>query len=127
MVKDTLCPHAADWVFYYLRRVTIFMCSLFVWLFTPLSGIDYMANVLCYLGVLSVGAFPMIFAGWSSNSLYSILGRVRAIAQVISYEIRFVIFIMSVILSRGSFNMSIIMKYQSECTNLFLFCPFFII
>ena len=52
--------------------------------------------------VLSLNVFPIIIRGWASNSKYALIGRARAIAQTISYEVRFAVLIIFVlILSLG--------------------------
>ena len=54
---------------------------------------------------MSLGVYSVIVAGWSSNSNYSLLGGLRAIAQTISYEVRFVLILISYIFLLGGFNL----------------------
>lgn len=65
----------------------------------------YENTLVIFLSVLRLGVFPHIFAGWSSNSKYSLLGIVRIVSQIISYEIRFTVILISLFfyVSRISF------------------------
>merc|ERR1712117_530184 len=38
--------------------------------------------------ILSINVYPVLFSGWSSNRKYALLGRLRSVAQTISYEVR---------------------------------------
>src|SRR4051812_28531047 len=54
---------------------------------TPLQITDVNIALLIILGLTSVGVYGIALAGWSSNSKYSLLGALRASAQMISYEL----------------------------------------
>lgn len=62
-------------------------------------------------------------AGWSSNSKYSLLGSLRAVAQTISYEVRLALILLSFIILVGGFNLSLFSLYQRDCWFLFLTIP----
>jgi len=56
----------------------------------------------------------VILAGWSSNSLYALLGSLRAIAQTISYEVALVIILLNVLFLINSFNLIYFEIYQTN-------------
>jgi NADH-ubiquinone oxidoreductase chain 1 len=68
-----------------------------------------------------------MLAGWSSNSVYALLGSLRAIAQTISYEVALVLILMSVLFMIGSFNLIYFDLYQKNIWFLILFFPIGII
>ena len=59
--------------------------------------------------VLSLNVFPIIIRGWASNSKYALIGRARAIAQTISYEVRFAVLIIFVLVLSLGIRTSIIL------------------
>ena len=62
-------------------------------------------------------------AGWASNSKYSLLGRLRAVAQTISYEVRLALILLSFIMLVGGFNLGLFSLYQRDCWFFFLTAP----
>jgi NADH-quinone oxidoreductase subunit H len=65
------------------------------------------------LGVTSVGIYGIALSGWSSNNKYSLLGSLRASAQVISYELALGLSLVGVVLKAGSLNLRDIVNNQS--------------
>lgn len=61
---------------------------------------------------MRVGVYFIIFSGWSSNSNYSLLGRLRAIAQTISYEVCIILFFLSFIFLVLRLNLNKFLLYQ---------------
>jgi NADH-quinone oxidoreductase subunit H len=92
--------------------------------------VDIQFSILYSLFISSLGTYGIFLAGWSSNSKYSLLGAIRAISQMISYEISISIIILPVILFSGSFNLiTIIYKqvYIWYILPLFPLCIIFLI
>lgn len=81
---------------------------------------DINAGVLYLLAIASLGVYGVTLAGWSSNSKYSLLGGLRAAAQMISYELPMGMAIASVILMAGSLSMVDIVHAQEYWWNIFL-------
>jgi len=80
---------------------------------TPLQITDLNIGLLVVLGITSLGVYGVALAGWSSNSKYSLLGGLRATAQMVSYEIALGLSLVSVLILSGSFSLRQIVDAQS--------------
>src|SRR3954469_4651340 len=79
---------------------------------TPLQITDLNIGLLIVLGVTSLGIYGIALAGWSSNSKYSLLGSLRASAQMVSYEIALGLSLVGVLIFSGSFSLRDIVEAQ---------------
>jgi NADH-quinone oxidoreductase subunit H len=79
---------------------------------TPLQIADVNIGLLIILGVTSIGVYGVALAGWSSNSKYSLLGGLRASAQMVSYEISLGLSLIGVLILAGSFSLREIVDAQ---------------
>ena len=80
---------------------------------TPLEITDVNIGLLIILGITSLGVYGVALAGWSSNSKYSLLGGLRASAQMVSYEIALGLSLIGVLIVSGSLNLREIVNAQS--------------
>src|SRR5689334_9956339 len=74
---------------------------------------DINIGLLIILGITSVGVYGIALAGWSSNSKYSLLGSLRASAQMISYELALGLSLIGVLIGAGSFSLRDIVNSQA--------------
>jgi len=74
---------------------------------------DVNVGVLYILAMSSLGVYGIVLAGWSSNSKYSLMGGLRASAQMISYELAAGLSIVAVFMLSGTLSMNEIVKLQS--------------
>src|SRR5438477_2089688 len=79
---------------------------------TPLQITDLNIGLLIVLGITSMGVYGVALAGWSSNSKYSLLGSLRASAQMVSYEIALGLSLIGVLITSGSFSLRDIVDAQ---------------
>lgn len=84
-----------------------------------LYATDINAGVLYLLAVNSIGVYGVTLGGWSSNSKYSLLGGLRAAAQMISYELPMGMAVASCVLFAGSLSMIDIVHSQQYWWNIF--------
>ena len=83
--------------------------------FTPgISVVDLNIGLLFFLAMSSLGVYSVVLAGWSSNNKYSLLGGLRAAAQMLSYEVFMGLSLMGVVLLAGSFNLREIVEAQRQ-------------
>ena len=80
---------------------------------TPLEITDVNVGLLIILGITSLSVYGVALAGWSSNSKYSLLGGLRASAQMVSYEIALGLSLVGVLIMSGSLNLREIVDAQS--------------
>ena len=73
---------------------------------------DVNTGLLLILGVTSIGVYGVALAGWSSNNKYSLLGGLRASAQMVSYEISLGLSLVGVLIMAGSFSLRDIVHAQ---------------
>jgi NADH-quinone oxidoreductase subunit H len=90
-------------------------------IYTPFQITDLNIGLLVILGITSMGVYGVALAGWSSNSKYSLLGGLRASAQMISYEVSLGLSLVGVLILTGSFSLrDIVMAQQHLHWNIFL-------
>ncbi|MDR3413737.1 MAG: NADH-quinone oxidoreductase subunit NuoH [Formivibrio sp.] len=84
--------------------------------FVPNFGINPDLNIglLFFLGMTSLSVYGVVLAGWASNSKFSLLGGMRAAAQMISYEVFMGLAVTGVVMLTGSFNLTDIVKAQAH-------------
>jgi NADH-quinone oxidoreductase subunit H len=82
-------------------------------IYTALQIADVNIGLLIVLGITSLGVYGIALSGWSSNSKYSLLGGLRASAQMISYEIALGLSLVGVLILSGSLSLREIVQAQS--------------
>nr|YP_007026906.1 NADH dehydrogenase subunit 1 [Metacrangonyx remyi]CCI69570.1 NADH dehydrogenase subunit 1 [Metacrangonyx remyi] len=99
--------------------------SLSLWLIYPMmaGGLDFFLGLLFFMCVSSMGVYPIMLMGWASNSKYSMLGAMRAMAQMISYEVSLMMIILSLIFIKSSFNIKELMNWAYTGLALIIFLP----
>ncbi|MGZ4835180.1 MAG: NADH-quinone oxidoreductase subunit NuoH [Terriglobales bacterium] len=78
----------------------------------PLQITDVNVALLVVLGITSMGVYGIALAGWSSNSKYSLLGSLRASAQMVSYEVTLGLSLVGVLILSGTFSLRGIVERQ---------------
>jgi NADH-quinone oxidoreductase subunit H len=87
----------------------------------PLAITSAPAGVLLFLALASLGVYSLVLAGYASNNKFSLMGAIRASAQMISYELALTLAVLAVVIPVGSFNPAEIVTYQRE--HLWMFIP----
>jgi NADH-quinone oxidoreductase subunit H len=77
--------------------------------------LDSNIAVLFFLGNSSLGVYSIVLGGWASNNKYSLLGAMRASAQMLTYEVFMGLSLMGVVMMADSFNLSEIVEAQRHC------------
>lgn len=133
--KEDWTPPFADKMFFTLAPV-IAMSSLLIAFaiipITPTWGVaDLNIGLLFFFAMAGITVYAVLFAGWSSNNKFALLGSLRATAQTLSYEVFMGLALMGIVAQVGSFSLRDIVAYQQASgwfiVSQFLgFCTFFI-
>nr|YP_010417556.1 NADH dehydrogenase subunit 1 [Junonia intermedia]USF17624.1 NADH dehydrogenase subunit 1 [Junonia intermedia] len=123
--KEQVYLNYSNYLVYYFSPVMSFILSLMVWMLIPymFNMIMFNLGILFFLCCTSIGVYTLMVAGWSSNSNYSLLGGLRAVAQTISYEVSMSLIMMSSIIMILDFNLMKFFDYQIMVWFLFLMMP----
>lgn len=92
-----------------------------MWYQVPLGLADPSVGILWLLGITSIGTYGVVLAGWSSNNKYSMLGGLRATAQMLSYELSLSLTMAVPILISSSMSVGAIIAQQQYVYQWFVF------
>jgi NADH-quinone oxidoreductase subunit H len=131
LTKEDIVPRTADQVVHFLAPLLLVSAAFLGYAVLPIGRNMVVANlnagVLFFFAVGSLVELAVFMAGWSSRSKYSLLGAMRAIAQMISYEVPLVLASIVVIMATGSLSTVEIVNAQAGYTGIwphwFVFTP----
>ena len=125
--KEDITQKQADKFLFNVAPVLVMFSSLLAFCFVPLGETinigSYKLNLwiaespvglLLILGISSISVFGVIFGGWASNSKYPLMGALRSVVQVLSYEIPIGLTVLSVVFFSRSMNMIDIVHMQKQ-------------
>ncbi|OZI14090.1 NADH-quinone oxidoreductase subunit H [Sodalis-like symbiont of Philaenus spumarius] len=122
MFKEDWIPPFADRGIFTLAPVIAFTSLLIAFAIVPVSPTwvvaDFNIGVLFFLMMAGLAVYAVLFAGWSSNNKYSLLGAMRASAQTLSYEVFLGLSLMGVVALAGAFNIGAIVESQAHMWNV---------
>jgi len=132
ILKEDIVPDKSTRFVYFLAPVLAIMTALMtmiVYPFGPTINLPWFGPselviarfdvaLLYVLGVTSVGVYGIALAGWSSNNKYSLMGGLRASAQLISYELSLGLSLIGVVLLSGTLDLYSIVEQQSGWSGL---------
>jgi len=126
LLKEDIVPTVADKVVHFLAPVVGFLPVLLIFAVVPFHeghGLlpDLNVGILYVVAISSLGVVGVFMAGWASNNKYSLIGAVRVIAAMVSYEMPLVLSIIGVVLISGSLSMNAIVNGHD--IPLFLLTP----
>src|SRR6266404_1153924 len=131
LIKEDIVPRTADSVVHFLAPLVLvapaFLALAVVPIGRNLVAIDIDGGVLFFFAVGAATELSVFMAGWSSRNKYSLLGAMRAIAQMISYEVPLILSAVTVIMMTGSLSTEKIVDAQAGydwfLPNWFVFTP----
>jgi len=132
--KEDWIPPFADKPVFIIAPAVIMIGVLLSFAVIPyapgIEVVDLNIGLLFFLAMSSLGVYSVALAGWASDSKYSLLGGLRAAAQMLSYEVFMGLSLMGVVMLTGSFNLREIVEAQKGlwfCVPQFLGLVVFLI
>ncbi|MGC8660183.1 MAG: NADH-quinone oxidoreductase subunit NuoH [Desulfomonilaceae bacterium] len=143
LLKEEITVSAANTVVYIVAPLIVVVCALIPFGVIPFAkglglenilgpiankydlntGViaDINLGILYIFGISSLGVYGVILGGWASNSKYSLLGSIRAAAQMISYELGLSLSVVGVLLLAGSLSLVHIVEAQDAVWKWYVF------
>lgn len=127
IAKEGIVPTLSIVTVYLLAPCISLVVSFLGWSVLPIFnnnvlGISSDLDILLFFCLTAFGSYGVILAGWSSFSRYAVMGALRAIAQLISYEVIFLLAMFPLVLYVGSFSFYEFNLVQEESVWLVLPC-----
>jgi NADH-quinone oxidoreductase subunit H len=127
ITKEDWIPPFADKAVFIIAPAVIVVVVLMSYTIIPFAPgievVDLNIGLLLFLAMSSLGVYSVALAGWASSSKYSLLGGLRASAQMLSYEVFMGLSLMGVVMLAGSFNLREIVEAQR---NMWFVIPQFV-
>nr|UNY39762.1 NADH dehydrogenase subunit 1 [Dielis tejensis] len=126
--KELIILDMSNKLFFYASPIFMLLIVMMSWLIYPWTMNIYLMKLglLFFFSCMMVNIYPLIYSGWSSGCHYSMFGAMRAIAQMISYEVSFLVLLMNLILLTETFNFNDFYLYQIYMMFLLYLYPIFI-
>lgn len=134
LTKEDFVPEKGSRFMFYAAPVFALIPAAIAYMAIPMSvplklesatyliqGFEINVGIVFILGVSSLAAYTILMAGWGSGSKYSLMGAMRASAQIISYELALGLSIVGVILLYGSFNLTDMIAAQQGALKFSMF------
>lgn len=123
LTKEDVVPYRADRAVHFLAPlvllVTVFMGFAVLPLGRNMVLVDMDAGLLFFFSMGAATELSIFMAGWSSHNKYSLLGAMRGIAQMISYEVVLLLSAVSVVMIGGSLSLTKIVVAQNSYSGIF--------
>jgi len=115
-LKEDWVPPLADKPVFVIAPAVVIVAALMSFAVVPFApGIeiaDMNIGLLFFLAMSSMAVYSVALGGWSSNNKYSLLGSMRAVGQMVSYEVFMGLALMGVVVQAGSFSLRDIVEAQ---------------
>jgi NADH-quinone oxidoreductase subunit H len=125
-MKEEISPEVANKFLFVLGPSLFMITALMTGVVIPwgsainIDGVDYNLQItdinigiLYVFGVVSIGVYGIMIGGWASNNKFSLLGAIRASAQMISYEVAMGLSIIALVMMTGTLSLKEITQFQA--------------
>lgn len=118
LCKENITPNKVDRILFNIAPILVFIPMFAAVGIIPYSSeftfVNTQTNVILYLILVAFPVLSIFLAGWASNNKYSLIGAMRSIAQILSYELPITFAVLSVVVLASSMNMTSITLAQSS-------------
>jgi NADH:ubiquinone oxidoreductase subunit H len=115
--KEDIVPTAADRWVHLIAPCVVVAPTMFMFAVVPwgpgMVPVDLNTGLLFFFAISSVSAVGLVMAGWASNNKFALLGAMRAVAQMVSYEIPAVLGLLAAVMVAGSLSVVTIIERQA--------------
>ena len=123
LTKEDVIPFSADAVVHFLAPLVLVVAVFMGFAVLPMGRnmvlVDMDAGLLFFFAMGASTELSVFMAGWSSRNKYSLLGAMRAVGQMISYEVPLLLSSVSVVMITGSLSLTKIVEAQNQYTGIF--------
>ena len=131
LTKEDIVPLSADAAVHFLAPVVLVVAVFMGFAVLPMGRnmvlVDVDAGLLFYFAIGASTELSVFMAGWSSRNKYSLMGAMRAVAQMISYEVPLLLSSVTVVMIAGSLSLTRIVEAQNHYTyglpHWYIFTP----
>jgi NADH-quinone oxidoreductase subunit H len=131
LIKEDVVPYNADYIVHFLAPVVLVVVVFMGYAVLPMGRnmtfVPMDAGLLFYFAMGASAEVSVFMAGWSSRNKYSLLGAMRAVAQMISYEVPLLMSSVVIVMMTGSLSLDKIVEVQNQYTwglpHWFVFTP----
>src|SRR5579875_1972718 len=122
LTKEDVVPFVADWTVHFLAPLVLVVAVFMGFAILPVGRnmqlVDMDAGLLFFFAMGASTELSIFMAGWSSRNKYSLLGAMRAVAQMISYEIPLLLSSLAVVMIAGTLSLPRIVEAQAGYTGI---------
>ena len=123
--KELVFPNLSNALQYFISPILGLIIVLISFFLFPFKEINFSIriSVLFIYMILRINVYPVLFSGWASNRKYALLGRLRSVAQTVSYEVRLALMLIFYLTINMSLNLNFIISINYYWYKFFLFLP----
>jgi len=122
--KEDIIPKKTDKLVFVMASLLVMIPALLIYAVLPFGknmvAVNLNLGLLYFLAISGTSSIPILMAGWGSNNKYSLLGGMRVVAQMISYEIPMIFSLLGIVMISGSLNLTEIVTAQHKVWFIFL-------
>nr|ARX96613.1 NADH dehydrogenase subunit 1 [Xylocopa appendiculata] len=114
-------------IFFLISPLMMFILSMMLWLLYPWLNMYIMMNSMIFMMLmLSLNVYPILLIGWNSSSNYGMLGSLRSVAQMISFEISMFLMVFIMLMLVEGYSLMNFFKYQFYIKFSILLYPLYL-
>jgi len=125
LIKEDIVPRGADRLLHLIAPILAVVPAILLFAVMPFGrrmiAADLNVGLLYVFAVSSIGSYAIFMGGWASRNKFSVLGAMRSVAQLISYEVPGVLSVVAIIMVTGTLSLVGIVEAQAQ--RWFVFTP----
>nr|WRK21400.1 NADH dehydrogenase subunit 1 [Acinopterus sp.] len=128
-VSEQFFPLNSNFLIFLVCPLMLLFQSLFIWVLFPLyvNTFEFDYSFILFLCISGMSIYGLMICGWSSNSVYSMLGCIRSVSQAISYEVTLSLLIFLFFIMVDGYSLVNFFSFQCSLWFMFIFFPLFFV